>query len=84
MLLITKVDALSKTSEPEIFNTVLADIVSATVQRENASEKLTNGEMKLLTTSLKTIATILPPQLVINESILDVSPLSQQLLFHAK
>ncbi|XP_060565064.1 neurogenic locus notch homolog protein 2-like isoform X2 [Ruditapes philippinarum] len=65
------VDALSNTSEPENFNTVLADIVSATVQRENATEKLTNGEMKLLTTSLKTIATVLPPQLVINESILD-------------
>ncbi|XP_060565074.1 uncharacterized protein LOC132724259 isoform X1 [Ruditapes philippinarum] len=71
MLLVAKVDALSNTSESETFHTVLADIVSATVQRENASEKLTNGEMKLLTTSLKTIATVLPPQLVINESILD-------------
>ena len=76
MLLVQKVSAVSIDTSPETFNTILVDIQSTTTQTTqttNVNERITNGEMKILTTSLKSIATVLPGPLVTDDSILDVS-----------
>ncbi|XP_053397807.1 adhesion G protein-coupled receptor L3-like [Mercenaria mercenaria] len=67
------VEALDLNSSSEDIVTAINDIASVTSQTgiANASDKITNGELAILTSSLKKIATLLPSQLVSNDTVTD-------------